>query len=391
VIIDLASPDPVTSYNIACPWDGSDLDFFAASRVDTLQELLPSGDGFSLRGASIVKHVLKLLAIRGLPFSYFDRALSSDVFRAKLLEGLKDQDLRYYFRQHFPNEGRATITAVRARIASALFSSESLKLALAGEHAPDLRRHQDEGRIVLINCAGPNIPRPTARTLQALFLSDIRQAVFARKTRRPFLWICDEAQNFFRTRQLRENMTDLLTMSRSFGSFFLYLTQNLTTAVQDPEMLETLHTNMRWSLTLRGTSKDGAFLRAALPVTGCREKPRLHRYATREVYSPNEERTLLVDELAHLPDRTGWLWLKSRSPEALKIRTRTMAIREGAAFRDRVAWIRAEASIGNRTPREVHLTEIARRDAEWLADEQANPAEALRKSFRQDRQAAPAD
>src|SRR5205823_3614167 len=163
----LSSPDPLTSYNIAGAWSGSDLDFFASSRVGTFQELLPAGDGLTLRGGAIVKHVLMLLAEHRLPFSYFDRVLSSESFRATLLS------------------------------------------------------------------------RTVARTLQALFRSDIRQAVFARQRNAPYLWVCDEAQNFFRTRQLRENMVELLTQSRSFGSFFLYLTQNLTTAVQESEMLET--------------------------------------------------------------------------------------------------------------------------------------------------------
>lgn len=385
VIVDLAARDPVTSYNIAGPWAGSELDFFAASRVETLAELLPSGDGFSLRGGSIVKHALKLLAVRGLPFNYLDRLLASEPLRQKLLAGTRNEELRAYFRQHFPQEGKAALAAVRARIAAALLSAESLQLALAGNEAPDFRRHQDEGAIVLINCAGPNIPRPTARTLQALFLSDIRQAVFARRNRRPFLWICDEAQNFFRTRQLRENMTDLLTMSRSFGSFFLYLTQNLATAVQDGEMLETLHTNLRWSLTLRGTSRDGAFLRAALPVTGCREKPRLHRYAPRACYRPAEERNLLVEELAYLPDRTGWLWLKALSPEAIKLRTRALAIPEGPAFAGRVAWLKGEPTLGNRTSREAHLAAIARRDAAWREEEDGDLAAALRTGFRRER------
>src|SRR5207248_4233509 len=141
------------------------------------------------------------------------------------------------------------------------------------------------GKIVLINCAGPNISRPVARTLQALFLSDIRQAVFARRVKNPYLWVCDEAQNFFRTRQLRENMTELLTMSRSFGSFFLYLTQNLGSALQDGEVLETLHTNIRWSLSLRGTARDCAFLQPALPITGRLAKARGNPYAPQEYYS----------------------------------------------------------------------------------------------------------
>src|SRR5439155_9931274 len=117
VIIDLSASDPVTGYNIACPWSGSDLDFFATSRVEILQEL---GDGFSLRGGSIVHHVLKLLAEHRLPFSYFDRVLSSEPFRAKLLAHSRDQDLHSYFRFHFPNEGRAAIAAVRSRLNAAL-------------------------------------------------------------------------------------------------------------------------------------------------------------------------------------------------------------------------------------------------------------------------------
>src|SRR3989442_844775 len=258
VIVDLSSPDPLTSYNIAGCWSGSDLDFFASSRVGTFQELLPAGDGLTLRGGAIVKHVLMLLAEHRLPFSYFDRVLASEQFRAPLLARSEQDDVRDYFRFHFPNEGRATIAAVRGRIVSSLLSSLSLKLALSGETAPDFRKLQDEGKIVLINCAGPNISRPVARTLQALFLSDIRQAVFARQRKGPYLWICDEAQNFFRTRQLRENMVELLTQSRSFGSFFLYLTQNLSTAGQESDMLGTLHTNIPWSLSIRGTSQNGA-------------------------------------------------------------------------------------------------------------------------------------
>jgi Helicase HerA, central domain len=388
VIIDLSSQDPLTSYNIASPWSGSDLDFFANSRLDTLQELLPSGDGLSLRGSSIVKHVLRLLAEHHLPFSYFDRVLSSETFRTELLARSDDDDLKFYFRVHFPNESRATIAAVRARIASSLFGSLSIKLALSGQDAPDFRCLQDEGKIVLINCAGPNIPRTTARTLQALFLSDIRQAVFARSTQTPYLWVCDEAQNFFRTRQLRENMVDLLTMSRSFGSFFLYLTQNFSTAVQDGETLETFHTNIRWSLSLRGSSHDGAFLQTALPLTGRMRKPWANPYAQPEFYSPSEERGQLLGGLAHLPDRVGWLWLKSLTGEAMKIKTRTLKLPTGEAFQGTVGRLRADARIGHRTARDAYLAEIARRDGEYVTREEPDKIEQLKKSYREDQEVA---
>lgn len=382
VIVDLASPDPLSSYNIAHPWSGSDLEFFTTTRIETLQELLPSGDGFSVRGSSIVRHVLKLLAGHRLPFSYFDRVLSSEPFRSRLLSASRDDELRYYFQHHFPNEGRATIAAVRARIASMLFTSESLRLALSGPDAPDFTRLQDEAKIVLINCAGTNIPRATAKTLQALFLSDLRSAVFARKTRAPYLWVCDEAQNFFRTRHLRDHMVDLLTMSRSFGSFFLCLTQNLSTAVQDNEILETLYTNIRWSLTMRGTSRDGGFLKPALPVTGRKLQPQLDPFQEKRFYSASEERGMALDEIAHLPDRVGYFWLRTRSAEALKIKTRELRVPQGRELEEATLSIRRDPHIGGRLSQSEYERMIAERDRVWAVDPESNLSATLAEAYR---------
>lgn len=385
-IIDLTRHDPVTSYNIARPWAGSDQDFFTHSRTETLQELLPGGDAISLRGCSVVRHVLKLLAAAMLPFAYFDRVLCSEAIREKLVTNCGNEELRYYFRYHFPREPKATIEAVRARLLSALMSSSSLKLALSGQDVPDFRRLQDEGRIVLINCAGPNIPRTTARTLQALFLSDIRQAVFCRQNMDvPYLWVCDEAQNFFRTRQLRENMVDLLTMSRSFGAFFLYLTQNLASAVQDGAMLETLFTNIRWSLSLRTTAQDASFLRGALPVTGRRRKPSPDPFAPPEYSSPAEERSLLLEGMACLPDREGWLWLKALTGEAVKIKTTTLQLPPVDEFREEVEQIRANPDIGSRMTRTEFLRKVAKRDRKWTAGEGADKVTSLKKAYQEER------
>ena len=99
-----------------------------------------------------------------------------------------------------------------------------------------------------------------------LCCADIRRGVFNRQKRNSYLWICDEAQHLFRSKYLREHMTDLLTMSRSFGVHGLLITQNLANAVQDGEILETIHTNAKWAMALRGSAKDAAFLHAALPV-----------------------------------------------------------------------------------------------------------------------------
>jgi hypothetical protein len=363
VIIDFASIDPITAYDVAAPWSGADLDYFATSRIETLQELFPSSDGISLRGGSILKHAIKLLAEQSVPFSCVDQVLSSEAFRSQLLARSKDEDLHGYFETHFPAESRATIAAVRARLNATLFSSASLKLALSGGGAPRFRELMDSRAIVLVNCSGANIPRSTARTLQALVLADIRHGVFNREKRSPYLWICDEAQHLFRTKYLREHMSDLLTMARSYSVHGLLITQNMANAVQDSEILETIHTNARWALVLRGSPKDAAFLQSAFPVSGRREKPKPNPYAPAEFYSVTEERNLLLQEVAHLPDREGWLLIKSMSGEALRIKTPTVDIPAGARFQEAVERIRRDPSIGRRQSRTAYLEEVASRDA----------------------------
>jgi hypothetical protein len=283
--------------------------------------------------------------------------------------------VRQYFERHLRQEGQATLAAMRVRMET-LFASEGVRLALSGTTAPDFRTLQNEGKIVLVNCAGASITRGVRLLLQGLVLSDIRQSIFARPNNPPvtYLWLADEAQNFFLTRQQQENMADILTMARSFGSFFYFLCQNLGTAIPDARILEQLHTNIRWSLTLRGTPRDAQFLRPALPVTGRLPRPEPHPFRERTIYSPEEERALLLDGIAHLPDRAGYLWLKTRSAEAIKLKTRLPQIPQGEEFRRVVEMIREEGRIGERVQRTAYESQIAERDEEWMGVERSEPA-----------------
>jgi hypothetical protein len=367
VIIDFSSRQAVTSYNILSRWPYSEPDFFVTSRLETLRELLPAGEQVSLRGATVLKNVLALLAEFGLPLTYLDAVLSSDALRANLLRRSKNAAVRHYFERYLAQEGKQTIAALRVRMES-LFASEGVRLALSGSTAPDFRELQNEGKIVLVNCAGPSITRGVRLLLQGLVLSDIRQSVFARPNNPPvtYLWMADEAQNFFLTRQQQENMADILTMGRSFGSFFCFLCQNLSTAVPDARIIELLHTNIRWSLTLRGTPRDAQFLRAALPITGRRPRPDPHPFRERTWYSPDEERALTLEGVAHLPDRAGYLWLKTRSPEAIRFNTRRLDLPEGEAFRTMIESLQANPALGGRVSRAEYDRMIEQRDREWL-------------------------
>jgi len=370
VVIDFSSRDALSPYNILARWPYTDIDFFVTSRLETLRELLPAGEKLSLRGGNVLKHVLTLLAEFELPPTYLEAVLGDDTFRQKLLQRSKNPAVRLYFQRHFAAEGKQIIAALRSRMES-LFASESVRLALAGSRAPDFRNLQNEGKIVLVNCAGPTITRGVRLLLQGLVLADIRQAIFARPNNPPvtYLWCADEAQNFFLTKQQQDNMADILTMARSFGSFFYFLCQNLSTAIPDARVLELLHTNIRWSLTLRGSPRDAAFLRSALPVTGRLERPEANPFRERSLYSLEEERGILADGIAHLPDRVGYLWLKTHSPQAFKLHTGSVPLPNGAEFREAVENLRQDPAFGGRVSSKEYLAEIEHRDREWFGSE----------------------
>lgn len=387
VVIDFSSRSAVSSYNILCQLPYTERDFFITSRLETLRELLPAGEKLSLRGAIVLKNVLALLSEFKLPLTYLDGVLASADLCARLIAKSKNPEVRFYFQHHFAQEGKQIIGALRARMDS-LFASEGVRLALSGTTAPDFRTLQNQGKIVLINCAGPSITRGVRLLLQGLILSDIRQSIFARPNNPPvnYWWVCDEAQNFFLTKQQQEDMADILTMARSFGSFFCFLCQNISTAVPDSRILEQLHTNIRWSLTLRGTPRDAQFLRAALPVSGRRLRPDPHPFRERTTYSPEEERSLALESIGHLPDRSGYLWLKTRCAEAIKIVTRSLDLPEGEEFRHIVDGLREEPRLGSRISRSDYERLIVERDREWLRakEESSDLGEQFERKYREE-------
>ena len=171
-------------------------------------------------------------------------------------------------------------------------------------------------------------------------------------------------------------MADVLTMARSFGSFFYFLCQNLSTAIPDARILEQLHTNIRWSLTLRGSPRDAQFLRPALPITGRVERPEIRPFHERTFYSAEEERALLLDGVAHLPDQVGYLWLKTRSHQAIRLQTERVELPQGEEFRRAIAELREEPILGERVSRADYERAIAERDRTWLGGaEESEPSQ----------------
>jgi hypothetical protein len=358
VIVDFSSRDPVSPYNILANGGSAEADFFAANRADLLLDLLPGGDGLSLGASALLRRAILLLSEFDLPITQLDGVLHDATLRSQLLQRSNNEAVKSYFDRQFASAPKQTIAAISRRM-DALFSSESVRLALSGDAAPNFRELQDSGAIVLVNAFGENISRSVRQLLQALVLCDVAQSVFSRqKKEHSFPWFCDEAQNFFVSQSLRDRMHDVLTMSRSFGTYLCCLTQNIGSAVNDPRLLHSLYTNIRWSLSLRGEPGDCAFLKAALPVTGRTLQPQINPFKEPEVYSLSEERMMELNGVAHLPDRVGYFWHRPSSGEAVKMRTADLVLPEGVG--DFFQHLVTDPVFGKRVSRQEHDRSIAR-------------------------------
>jgi hypothetical protein len=382
VIVDFSSRDPISPYNILAHWPNADPDFFASSRADLLLDLLPGGDKPSVAGSALLQRTILLLSECGLPITFANELLHDESFRGRLLAQCKNRSITDYFGRGFTEIPKVTVSALGRRM-EALLGSQGVRSALHGSTAPDFRALQDGAAVVLVNCFGEHISASVRRLLQCLVVSDIHSSVFRRREKgNRVLWFFDESQNLFSVPALRDHMDDLLRLSRSFGSHYLLVTQNLTASVPDPRLLKVVSTNVKWSLSFRGEPSDCAFLKSALPVTGRKLQPRPDPFQERRAYSLSEERSMELDAIAHLPDRVAYLWLRNRSAQAFKIRTRALDIPQGSELEAAVDTVRRDAGIGSRMTLADHEQMIQQRDGQWLAEPQGNLGKTLAAKFR---------
>jgi hypothetical protein len=374
VIIDLGMGDPPSSYNILARNSGTDMSAscFASSRAELVLGLLPGDDHVSVAGVGLLEKLMQLLSELELPvIPFLNTTLADEAFRRRLLSACPNRSVAEYFSRDFEAVPKATVAALRRRISS-LLSSDGVRLALSGLTAPDFMKLQDKGSIILIHF-GVGVPRSIRELLHCLVVSDIVQSVFRRRRKESkFLWVIDEAQTLFAAPTLQDSLSDVQAMARSFGSHFLYITQNISTAVRDQRLLRNLLSNLRWSLSLRGEPLDCAFLKNSLPVTGRMRKPKTDPFTEPAFYSVADEREVLFNRIASLPDRTGYLYFRNQSAEAIKIRTGDLSM--PADLDAAVESIRKNPEIGMRHTRQEYERLIAERDRKWIANDSDEPA-----------------
>ena len=321
VIIDFSDAEFITPYNILARREYLADELLVANRIDTISNQFAGLSEVSVRMKTILKYLLLLMAEFDLPLPFFERLCSDPVLLNALVERSINLQVKDYFLNRFDDESKVTLLALRQRI-DALLISEGVRLSLSASTAPDFAALQDSGAILLINTAGRNITRGISELLQGLLISDVKQSIFRRSNpNQQFLWLLDEAQNLYKSAVNREHMSDIFTMSRSFGSFFVLLTQSLTSAIRDADILNSVLANVRWIVMLRSTLRDAELIAPGIAVTGALHKPKHNPFEVAKFMTESEELKARLKEITKFPDRLAYCWLKAWVGTAVKTTT----------------------------------------------------------------------
>jgi len=321
VVIDFADDQSIAPYNILVRREYCADEMMVANRIDTIGEQFAGVSAISVRMKLILKYLLLLMVEFELPLPFFEELCVDELLLRSLAERSRNAQVKDYFLHRFDDENRSSLLAIRQRIDS-LLVSQSVRLSLSASTAPDLTALQDTGSIILVNTAGRSITRGTSELLESFILSDLKQSVFRRtNVERKFLWLIDEAQTIFRNSSSAENAVDLLTMARSFGSFLVLLTQSLTSATRDQDILNSITGNVRWIVLLRSTLRDAGLIAPAIPLTGARHKSKRNPFEHTQHMSESEELKSRLADVTMFPDRTAYCWFKAYLDHAVKIKT----------------------------------------------------------------------
>ena len=385
-IIDFASTDVITEFNLLARWPGAEPDSFAGHQVDLLLDVIPDGDSLKL-AAALLKTLVQIFSEPEIGMSVIEliRALDDEQFLNTVLARCRDSALVATLGRQLGTVSRSTRAALRRRLET-LVSSKTVARMLAGRTAPDFRQFQDDSCFVLVNSAGANISGSLARFLNTLAVSYFCRSIYTRlRPELPFPIFADEAQDLVASPIMREHLSDASRLSRRFGSSITYITQNLSAAVSDARLLSLLHTNVGWTWSGRGDPADCAFLKAVLPATGRRPKPKQSPFEETRVYSIAEERSLLLEEIANLGNRHGYFWLKGRSHEAIKIRTGDLDIPQGRELEKAVLPIRNDPTIGQRLSRKEYDRVLIDRARKNTVEQHGDVGADLEQAYRRGR------
>lgn len=172
------------------------------------------------------------------------RFLVDKSFRAKFLETIQDEEIKYYWTDEFPQLKGNPYAPLLTRLDTFLRSKLIRNIVAQKENKLDFRRIMDERKILLLRLSHGAIGEENAYLLGSLILAKLYHAALSRQDaaeseRSLFTCFSDEAHHF-----IVPSLSLLLSGARKYGISILLSHQELQqVASRDPDVLASLFAN----------------------------------------------------------------------------------------------------------------------------------------------------
>ena len=199
---------------------GSTRDELSFPQIGEFTEILKRRwnlDSFGARTEELLRNSLYLLAANGLTLVEIGPLLTNSAFRAFCLKNLDNSEIEAYFRSRFDSASPSMQAVLRDPILNKVtaFTADPRLRHIVGQRRSTISLPEaiEKGRWVLVNLDKGRLGDQAA-TLGSLFLTKIKNALFAREGRSLFTLYLDELQNFV---AYDSGLDTLLSEARKFG------------------------------------------------------------------------------------------------------------------------------------------------------------------------------
>lgn len=365
VVLDPFSDRALVPLQILLPEEGTAPEVQAFEVTSALGRL--AGDAFGVLQENFAYHLVLLGITRRISLPELTALLGDPAALIAAAALSPHPEVRAFF------SGRARLTAialegVRARLAR-LLRLPRTRLQLGASSCMSFRDDL-ASKLVIADFGRPPLGcEDIARFWSSIFTLRFARAAMARtaeEARRPVLVAIDEWQEgLLGGRDAADQYERLLAMSRARGISLLLCSQSLAGAAKVSATLpKVVATNTNVQLLFRPSIEDARLMAHVLPITGRRRRPAPAPWEERArtpFMTASEEREARIAELAALPDRHFYLWLRRRAQSAVLVRARDLMM-EPASFRP--AWIADRLEVGtSAVPIEELEREVATRRA----------------------------
>jgi DNA helicase HerA-like ATPase len=226
IVIDPSDPDFSVGMNPLEGHPGSNR-FVQIAEFSQIMKQRWHLDSFGARTDELLRNTLFVLAESGFTLVEISLFLTNAAFRSTCLKNLSNAEVKQYFELRYEKVSEPMRAVMREPIlnkVSAFTADPHFRHLVGTAHSTfSILEAMDKGYRVILNVNKGSLGEQ-ATTLGSLFLTTVKNSLFARKNHDLFSIYCDEIQNFV---SFGGELENILSQGRKFGGSVISINQFL--------------------------------------------------------------------------------------------------------------------------------------------------------------------